>query len=100
MTEWRSSLNAPWPQQEFEQRLRRIGAERYHDKHPFHAALHAGALNQGQEQAWVLNRFYYQKSIPLKDASLIGRADDMALRREWISRITDHDGKAAGEGGI
>ena len=48
----------------------------------------------------VLNRFYYQKSIPLKDASLIGRADDIALRREWIGRITDHDGAAPGEGGI
>jgi pyrroloquinoline-quinone synthase len=48
----------------------------------------------------VLNRFYYQKSIPLKDASLIGRADNIALRREWIRRITDHDGAAAGDGGI
>jgi pyrroloquinoline-quinone synthase len=48
----------------------------------------------------VLNRFYYQKSIPLKDASLIGRADDIALRREWIGRLADHDGAAPGEGGI
>ena len=100
MMEWRSFLNAPWPQQEFEQRLRRIGAERYHDKHPFHAALHAGSLNQGQVQAWVLNRFYYQKSIPLKDASLIGRADDQDLRRHWIRRITDHDGTEGEDGGI
>jgi pyrroloquinoline-quinone synthase len=86
--------------EEFEKRLRAIGAERYHDKHPFHVKLHAGQLNQGQMQAWVLNRFYYQKSIPLKDASLIGRADDIALRREWISRIIDHDGAVPGEGGI
>ena len=100
MTEWRSSLSTAWSPQEFEQRLRGIGAERYHDKHPFHAALHAGALNQGQVQAWVLNRFYYQKSIPLKDASLIGRADDIALRRHWIGRITDHDGIAGEDGGI
>jgi pyrroloquinoline-quinone synthase len=85
---------------EFERRLRQIGVERYHDKHPFHALLHEGRLNQGQVQAWVLNRFYYQKSIPLKDASLIGRADDIDLRREWIRRIVDHDGGAPGEGGI
>jgi pyrroloquinoline-quinone synthase len=98
--EWRSFLNAPWPQQEFEQRLRQIGVERYHDKHPFHAALHAGSLNQGQVQAWVLNRFYYQKSIPLKDASLIGRADDQELRRHWIRRVIDHDGTAGEDGGI
>ena len=93
-------MNAPWTPAEFEQRLRQIGEERYHDKHPFHIALHDGALNQGQMQAWVLNRFYYQKTIPLKDASLIGRADDIDLRREWISRITDHDGSKPGEGGI
>lgn len=85
---------------DFEAALRRIGEERYHDKHPFHLMMHQGTLSQGQLQAWVLNRFYYQKSIPLKDASLMGRADDVALRREWISRIIDHDGSKAGEGGI
>jgi len=89
-----------WSPEEFEQRLRAIGDERYHDKHPFHIQLHQGALNQGQMQAWVLNRFYYQKTIPLKDASLIGRADDIDLRREWIGRIIDHDGAGPGEGGI
>jgi pyrroloquinoline-quinone synthase len=92
--------NVPWSRAEFEERLRAIGVARYHDKHPFHIRLHAGDLNQGQVQAWVLNRFYYQKSIPLKDASLIGRADDIALRREWIGRLADHDGAAPGEGGI
>jgi pyrroloquinoline-quinone synthase len=89
-----------WTREEFDRRLRAIGAERYHDKHPFHKLLHEGCLNQGQMQAWVLNRFYYQKSIPLKDASLIGRADDINLRREWVSRIMDHDGVKPGVGGI
>jgi pyrroloquinoline-quinone synthase len=88
------------PHDAFEKQLRAIGTERYHDKHPFHIRLHEGALSQGQVQAWVLNRFYYQKSIPLKDASLIGRCDDIDLRREWVGRIADHDGAAAGEGGI
>ncbi len=93
-------MTEPWPREDFEQRLRVIGAERYHDKHPFHIQLHDGKLNQGQMQAWVLNRFYYQKSIPLKDASLMGRAEDIGLRREWIKRIVDHDGASPGEGGI
>ena len=85
---------------EFERRLRQIGDERYHSKHPFHRLLHEGKLNKGQVQAWVLNRFYYQRSIPLKDAGLMARAEDPAFRREWITRIIDHDGTAAGEGGI
>jgi len=85
---------------EFERRLRQIGDERYHSKHPFHRLLHEGKLNKGQVQAWVLNRFYYQRSIPLKDAGLMSRAEDPAFRREWINRIIDHDGTTAGEGGI
>lgn len=93
-------MTEPWPREEFERRLRAIGAERYHDKHPFHIQLHDGKLNQGQMQAWVLNRFYYQKSIPLKDASLMGRAEDIDLRREWIKRVVDHDGAEPGKGGI
>jgi pyrroloquinoline-quinone synthase len=38
--------------------------------------------------------------IPLKDASLIARCDDPAPRREWRSRLADHDGESAGDGGI
>lgn len=85
---------------EFEAALRAIGAERYHDKHPFHRLLHAGALTKGQVQAWALNRYYYQCCIPLKDAALIARADDPALRREWRARLVDHDGESEGDGGI
>lgn len=86
--------------EEFERRLRQIGEERYHNKHPFHRLLHQGKLNKGQVQAWVLNRFYYQYSIPLKDAALLSRAEDPAFRREWIRRITDHDGTSEENGGI
>jgi pyrroloquinoline-quinone synthase len=93
-------LSAPLPLAEFEEELRAVGRARYHDKHPFHILMHEGKLDRGQLQAWVLNRFYYQKSIPLKDASLIARAGDITLRREWIRRILDHDGTRPGEGGI
>jgi pyrroloquinoline-quinone synthase len=86
--------------EEFERRLRQIGDERYHSRHPFHQLLHEGKLRKGQVQAWVLNRFYYQRSIPLKDAALLSRAEDPAFRREWIGRIIDHDGAAGVEGGI
>jgi pyrroloquinoline-quinone synthase len=85
---------------ELEQKLRQMGAERYHDKHPFHGLLHGGKLDRGQVQAWALNRYYYQSRIPLKDAALIARAEDPALRREWRRRLADHDGDAPGDGGI
>jgi coenzyme PQQ biosynthesis protein C len=85
---------------ELEAALRDIGARRYHRLHPFHGLLHGGKCTKGQVQAWALNRYYYQAVIPLKDASLIGRCEDPALRREWRSRLVDHDGGADGEGGI
>jgi coenzyme PQQ biosynthesis protein C len=85
---------------ELEAALRDIGARRYHRLHPFHALLHGGKCSKGQVQAWALNRYYYQASIPLKDASLIARCDDPALRREWRSRLIDHDGTDEGDGGI
>jgi coenzyme PQQ biosynthesis protein C len=90
----------PMPPQELEARLRDIGARRYHRLHPFHALLHGGRCSKGQVQAWALNRYYYQAMIPVKDASLIARCDDAALRRQWRSRLVDHDGERAGDGGI
>lgn len=85
---------------ELEAALRDIGARRYHRLHPFHGLLHGGKCTKGQVQAWALNRYYYQASIPLKDASLIARCDDPAIRREWRSRLVDHDGVEEGDGGI
>jgi len=85
---------------ELEAALRQIGAERYHNLHPFHLLLHDGKLNRGQVQAWALNRYYYQSRIPLKDAAFISRVEDPALRREWRRRLEDHDGTGPGTGGI
>jgi coenzyme PQQ biosynthesis protein C len=85
---------------ELESALREIGARRYHNLHPFHRMLHGGQCSKGQVQAWALNRYCYQASIPLKDASLIARCEDVAVRREWRSRLADHDGEREGEGGI
>jgi coenzyme PQQ biosynthesis protein C len=85
---------------ELEARLREIGARRYHRLHPFHALLHGGQCSKGQVQAWALNRYYYQSMIPIKDASLIGRCDDPAIRRAWRSRLVDHDGEGEDDGGI
>ena len=72
--------------------LRQIGAARYHNLHPFHRLLHGGKLDKGQVQAWALNRYYYQSSIPIKDAVVISRFRDRATRVEWRHRIEDHDG--------
>src|SRR5436305_3240465 len=86
--------------EELEAALRDIGRRRYHHLHPFHALPDGGKCSKGQVQAWALNRYYYQAMIPVKDASLIARSTDSALRREWRSRLVDHDGEREGDGGI
>lgn len=85
-----------------EAELRRIGAERYHSLHPFHRKLHAGELDRDQVRAWALNRYCYQRVIPIKDAAILARMDDVELRRIWRRRIVDHDGEEgdAPEGGL
>lgn len=85
---------------EFKARLHQIGAERYHDKHPFHHLLHSGGCSIEQIRAWVINRYYYQSRIPMKDAAFLSRVDDHRLRRIWRHRIEDHDGTVEGTGGI
>jgi coenzyme PQQ biosynthesis protein C len=86
--------------EELVERLREIGAARYHDRHPFHALLHSGGCTKAQVQAWALNRYYYQSRIPQKDAVILSRMESPALRRAWRQRILDHDGAREGEGGI
>jgi len=94
------TTEVPLSPEALEAALRQIGATRYHNLHPFHRLLHDGRLNRGQVQAWALNRYYYQSRIPAKDASLLARLPTAELRRAWRSRLEDHDGTAAGEGGV
>jgi coenzyme PQQ biosynthesis protein C len=85
---------------ELEKRLRAIGPERYHHRHPFHQLMHEGKLTRVQLQAWALNRYYYQSVIPIKDAIIVSRSGDSAFRRAWRKRIIDHDGDGTAPGGI
>jgi pyrroloquinoline-quinone synthase len=85
---------------EFEARLRAVGAERYHNLHPFHRLLHDGKLSKAQVQAWALNRYIYQSRIPIKDAIIVSRLATPALRATWRVRIEDHDGTDGSDGGI
>jgi pyrroloquinoline-quinone synthase len=88
-----------WTADELIAELRSQGS-RYHDLHPFHVRMNAGELSPEELQRWVANRFYYQRSIPLKDAAILANCPEPEIRREWIQRILDHDGTEAGGGGI
>ncbi|MFP3747841.1 pyrroloquinoline quinone biosynthesis protein C, partial [Achromobacter sp. SIMBA_011] len=73
---------------------------RYHIHHPFNRRMNAGECSREQIRGWVANRFYYQISIPLKDAAILSNCPDRETRRLWVERILDHDGHGESEGGI
>ncbi|CAM8331936.1 MULTISPECIES: pyrroloquinoline-quinone synthase PqqC [Candidatus Methylopumilus] len=88
-----------WTRAEFEEKLREKGRG-YHIYHPFHVMMYEGKLTKEQLQSWVLNRFYYQIGIPQKDAAILSNCPDVEVRKQWIVRITDHDGVDDAVGGI
>lgn len=90
---------APWTHAEFEAKLREKGRG-YHIYHPFNVLLNSGRLTPEQIRLWVANRYFYQISIPVKDAAVLSNCPDQEVRRGWIQRILDHDGFGDDEGGI
>jgi len=62
--------------------------------------MNAGMLDKDAIRLWVANRFYYQCNIPRKDAAILANCPLREVRRQWIGRISDHDGKEGQEGGI
>jgi pyrroloquinoline-quinone synthase len=62
--------------------------------------LNDGKATREQIRGWVANRYYYQISIPIKDAAILSNCPSRAMRREWIQRILDHDGYGDDPGGI
>lgn len=89
----------PWNHAEFEAKLRDKGAA-YHIYHPFNVLLNTGQAKREQIQGWVANRYYYQIIIPVKDAAIMSNCPDREIRRDWIQRIIDHDGRGDDAGGI
>jgi len=91
--------DAAWSVAEFEAQLREQGRS-YHIHHPFNVMLNSGRATPQQIRGWVANRYYYQVNIPLKDAAILANCPDRAVRRQWVERILDHDGRDADAGGI
>lgn len=87
----------PWSEQEFELQLRAKETD-YHIHHPFNRRLNNGELQPFQVRGWVANRFYYQVCIPIKDAAILSNCPDRSVRRQWIERLLDHDGRGDHQG--
>ncbi len=94
-----TDANTPWTRAEFEAKLR-DREKYYHINHEFHVLMNEGGLDQAAVRGWVANRFYYQTTIPLKDAQIMANCPDRDARRMWVQRIIDHDGVEGDDGGI
>lgn len=94
-----SEVKQPWTREEFEEQLR-AKEKYYHINHEFHVLMNEGGLDKEAVQGWVANRFYYQTTIPIKDAAIMSNCPDRDTRRMWVQRIIDHDGTTGDEGGI
>ena len=92
-------MEKPFTKEEFEVKLRDKG-RLYHIHHPFQVAMNSGQSSREQIRGWVANRFYYQTTIPVKDAAILANCRDRIIRKEWIQRILDHDGFGSDSGGI
>ncbi|HLW24352.1 MAG TPA: pyrroloquinoline-quinone synthase PqqC [Steroidobacteraceae bacterium] len=92
-------IEQPLSKADFEAQLRRQGAA-YHIHHPFNVMLNSGRATPEQIRGWVANRYYYQISIPIKDAAILSNCPDREVRRNWVQRILDHDGYGEDAGGI
>jgi pyrroloquinoline-quinone synthase len=92
-------LDQPLSPGALEEALRSFSGS-YYVNHPFHRLMYDGHLTQRQFQGWVTNRLAYQRVVPRKDAAILSNCPDGEVRREWISRIIDHDGTGPGTGGI
>ena len=92
-------MTEAWTRKEFEEKLKEKG-RLYHIHHPYQVSMNSGKSNKAQIQGWVANRFYYQTTIPIKDASIMANCSDRDVRRQWMQRILDHDGVDGDDGGI
>jgi len=95
-----STQVAPLDPGRFTDELRALGMSRYHHEHPFHRAMNEGRLTPEQLRGWIANRFHYQRHIPQKDAAILSNCPLREVRRVWIHRLSDHDGREGEEGGL
>lgn len=66
---------------EFEAQLRAIGEAQYHNNHPYHHRMYQGQCSIDEIRAWALNRFCYQRIIPVKDALIMAWASPASAHR-------------------
>lgn len=84
------------PPQEFITQLREIGFQGYHHRHPFMRLLHEGKLTREQVRGWAVQRYYYQRRMPVKNAAILSNCPVAEVRRNWSRRVIRQAGEDEG----
>lgn len=90
----------PMERDEFLRLLETKLKDKYQDRHPLMVMLYSGKLTPKQIRAWIINRFYLQKNIPLKDAAILSNCTESEVRRLWIGRILKREGLGGSIGDV
>jgi pyrroloquinoline-quinone synthase len=85
---------------EFLSLLQKRIRDMYQDRHPLMQMLYAGKLTRKQVKAWIINRFYLQKNIPLKDAAILSNCPEAEVRKLWIGRLLKREGLGGSIGDV
>jgi len=97
---WSGEEKRPLDREGFLKLLQHRLREKYQDKHPLMVLLYSGNLTPKQLRAWIINRFYLQKNIPLKDAAILSNCPEPEVRRLWIGRILKREGLGGSIGDV
>jgi pyrroloquinoline-quinone synthase len=68
----------------------------FKNDHPFEKLLDNGLCTQKQIQAWLCNRYCFQKTMIVKDAIVLAKCSDRRFRQIWIKRIQEADEEGGG----
>lgn len=77
---------------DFSARVREALKNRHIWHHPFMKLLYAGKLTPQQVRGWIVNRYYFLKSVPVKDAIILSKCTDPELRKLWLIRLARREG--------
>lgn len=68
----------------------------FRNDHPFEQLLDEGRATREQMQAWLCNRYWFQKTMVAKDAIVLAKCPDKAFRQIWVKRIKEADIEGGG----
>jgi pyrroloquinoline-quinone synthase len=89
-----------WDRETFIDRLRNVGEAKFRDPHPLLVEINAGQAAPAAVKRWIAGRFYHQTKLPRSDGLILANCPVRDVRRVWVERIMEHDGRRAEQGGI